>query len=105
MMCFFFAQQSKAPRQTPASVILRRSIECFPSGAGRASVSIYIGSGRVRNVIRGYGRVRVCKIRPVYWFLVMSEKELGEETLALSVWSPDVPRLQIDVKDQNRQRT
>ena len=51
----------------------------FPSGAGRASVSIYSGLARVRNVIcatvgkrvgcsikyGGYGRVRICKIRPV----------------------------------------
>ena len=33
----------------------------FPSGAGRASVSIYSGSGRVRNVILRYGWVQVFK--------------------------------------------
>ena len=56
MMCFF-AQQSEAPRQTPDSVIPRHIVSNFPSGAGRASGSIYSGSGRVRNVIPGYGRV------------------------------------------------
>ena len=55
------------------------NVSNFPSGAGRVSISIYSGSGRVRNVSHatvgtqvgcsfkycGYGRLRVCKIRPV----------------------------------------
>ena len=68
----FFAQQSKPPWQTPDSVITQRSVWCFPSGAGRASASNYCGSGRVRNVIPGYTRVRFAP--------GMVEKELGEET-------------------------
>ena len=61
--CAFFAQQSKAPHQTPDSVIsgIQSNVSNFPSVAGRASVSIYRGTVRVRNVILGYGRVRVCQ--------------------------------------------
>ena len=52
----FFAQQSIAPRQTPDSV---SNVPNFPSGAGRASISIYSRSCRVRNVIHGTVGTRV----------------------------------------------
>ena len=48
------------------SLAFTSNMSNFPSGAGRASISIYSGAGQMRNIIHGYGQVRVCKIRPEY---------------------------------------
>ena len=52
----------------------------FPSGAGPASVSIYSGSGRVRNVIAGVGlRNKTCVL-----ILGNGGEGIGGETTHLS---------------------